>query len=126
MKQQEIENERAELTLAVEVDGTATVLVLHGNSSHNRGDMELARDFSRVGCNIFMALYRGTDVFMVGIDPIKWNADTERCVPSVMDYIWDTTFKRRLIMFSMISTSPKHPWVVSPSHKTWCTHTPSR
>ena len=103
MKQRGIKNERVELTLAVEEASTATVLMFHGHSAHNWGDVESARDFSRVGCNVFVASYRGTNVFMVGIDPIERNADAERCVPSVTDYIWDTTPKRRLIMFSTIS-----------------------
>ena len=57
MKQWGTENERAELTLAVEGAGTAMVLMFHGNSSHNWGDVESVRDFSRVGCNVFMASY---------------------------------------------------------------------
>ena len=57
MKQRGIENERVELTLAAEGAGTATVLMFHGNLSHNWGDVESARDFSRVGCNVFVASY---------------------------------------------------------------------
>jgi len=53
-----IEDERIELTLAAE-EATATVLVFHGNAAHNWEDMESAQDLFRMGCNVFLASYRG-------------------------------------------------------------------
>ena len=124
-----IEDERVEITLAAE-EAAATVLVFHGNAAHNWEDMESAQDFFRMGCNVFLASYRGyVFCFFVrfqcvdGVDGSRYSlsggSPTEGGVfPPLCTSIWvlvlkeqqvfELTPRRRLIMFSTILTSPRH------------------
>lgn len=53
-----------ELTLAAS-DADATIIVFHGNAAHNWEDMESAEDFFNMKCNVLLASYRGSVLYLL-------------------------------------------------------------
>lgn len=53
-----IEDVRVDLTPAVQ-RAQATVIVFHGNAAHHWEDMQSAKDFFNMKCNVMLASYRG-------------------------------------------------------------------